>query len=138
MNRLFIIKYFFLACMEFMIIDDSAFDLFTQEKLLMKSGLASRVTTFASPQQALEHLDRLISICKTVILLDLQMPDLNGFQFTEEFAKLPESIKSNIRIFMISSTVDSSDIEEAESNPHIIKLLSKPLEISVLRALLEK
>ncbi|TLV02580.1 response regulator [Dyadobacter luticola] len=125
--------------MEFIIIDDSAFDLFTQEKLLLKSGLASKVQTFFSPQTALEHLRSHSSgICDTVILVDLQMPELNGFEFAERYGLLPEEVRGHIRLFMISSTVDSSDIDEAESNPHIIKLLSKPLEIPVLKGLLNE
>ncbi|NIJ53631.1 response regulator [Dyadobacter arcticus] len=119
--------------MEFIIIDDSVFDLFTQEKLLLKSGLATRVLTFGSAEQALDYLNLLDgTIRKTIILLDLQMPGLNGFEFTEQFALLSENMRSNIYLFMISSTVDPSDIAEAESNQYIIKLLAKPLDIQEL------
>lgn len=125
--------------MEFIIVDDSVFDLFTQEKLLLKSGLTETVRTFNSPQQAIEHLrEHGEGMPETVILLDLQMPGLNGFEFTQHYGLLPEAVRKRIRLFMISSTVDISDIEEAESNPYIIRLLSKPLEIPVLRELLRK
>lgn len=125
--------------MEFIIVDDSVFDLFTQEKLLLKSGLTETVRTFNSPQQAIEHLrEHGERMPETVILLDLQMPGLNGFEFTQHYGLLPEAVRKRIRLFMISSTVDISDIEEAESNPYIIRLLSKPLEIPVLRELLRK
>lgn len=125
--------------MEFIIVDDSVFDLFTQEKLLLKSGLTETVRTFNSPQQAIEHLREHGEVMpETVILLDLQMPGLNGFEFTQHYGLLPEAVRKRIRLFMISSTVDISDIEEAESNPYIIRLLSKPLEIPVLRELLRK
>ena len=125
--------------MEFIIIDDSVFDLFTQEKLLLKSGLADKVHTFGRAQDALEYLkDQNADIPETVILLDLQMPGLNGFEFTEVYGHLPATLRSRIRLFMISSTVDASDIETATENPFIIQLLSKPLEISVLKELLEK
>ncbi|MCF0068913.1 response regulator [Dyadobacter sp. CY261] len=125
--------------MEFIIVDDSVFDLFTQEKLLLKSGLTETVRTFNSPQQAIEHLSSQgAEIPETVILLDLQMPGINGFEFTEHYGLLPEAVRKRIRLFMISSTVDISDIEQAESNPYIIQLLSKPLEIPLLRELLDQ
>ena len=123
--------------MEFIIVDDSVFDQFTQEKLLLKSGLTTTVKTFSSGQQAIEHLrEQDASMPDTVILLDLQMPGINGFEFTEQYGMLPSAVRKRIRLFMISSTVDVSDIEQAEANPYIIQLLSKPLEIPLLRELL--
>jgi CheY-like chemotaxis protein len=125
--------------MEFIIIDDSVFDLFTQEKLLLKSGLTTTVRPFSSPNEAIAYLKRHgWDLPETVILLDLQMPEINGFEFAAQYGKLPGSIRSKIKLFMISSTVDEADIEEAKNNPYIIQLLSKPLEIPVLRALLAK
>jgi CheY-like chemotaxis protein len=125
--------------MEFIIIDDSVFDLFTQEKLLLKSGLAKTVRPFNSASDAMEYLklsDE--TFPETVILLDLQMPGINGFEFTVHYASLPASLRDKVKLFMISSTVDIVDIEEASSNPHIIELLAKPLEITLLRELLGK
>ncbi|SDD81405.1 Response regulator receiver domain-containing protein [Dyadobacter soli] len=124
--------------MEFIIVDDSVFDQFTQEKLLLKSGLTDTVRTFSSAQQAIDHLrEQDVNMPETVILLDLQMPGLNGFEFTEQYGLLPIALRKRIRLFMISSTVDLSDIEQAEANPYIIQLLSKPLEIPLLRELLK-
>ena len=124
--------------MEFILIDDSAFDLFTQEKLLLKSGLAHSVKAFSSAQAAIDFLWKASNtLPETVMLLDIQMPEVNGFEFTGLYAKLPDSLRGRIKLYMISSTVDIDDIEEVRSNPYVIELLSKPLEIPVLRALLE-
>jgi CheY-like chemotaxis protein len=123
--------------MEFILIDDSTFDLFTQEKLLLKSGLAKSVRAFSSAQSAIDFLWNAINtLPETVVLLDIQMPEVNGFEFTRLYAELPGSLRSRIKLFMISSTVDIADFEEVRMNPHVIELLSKPLEIPVLRALL--
>ncbi|WP_439582816.1 response regulator [Dyadobacter bucti] len=123
--------------MEFILIDDSVFDLLTEEKLLLKSGLTDTVKSFSSAQEAIKFLkEQTGAMPETVILLDLQMPEINGFEFTRHFAEMSEEMRKRIRIYMISSTVDSMDIEEARANPYIIELLSKPLEIPVLRSLL--
>lgn len=116
------------------LIDDSSFDLFIYEKLLIKSGITLSVKTFNSAREALNYLvTNEIEIPETVILLDLQMPDMNGFEFIDNFALASQSLKSKIKIFMLSSTIDSRDIDNAKSSPYIIDLLPKPLEINQLK-----
>lgn len=120
--------------LNFFLIDDSSFDLFIYEKLLIKSGITNSVKTFNSARDALKHLEGQASEHpETIILLDLQMPDMNGFEFIDEFDKLPEALREKFRIFMLSSTIDTRDIEKAKASPHIIDLLPKPLEIPFLK-----
>ena len=120
--------------LNFFLIDDSAFDLFIYEKLLIKSGITNSVKTFNSARDALKHLiGQAESLPDTIILLDLQMPDMNGFEFIDEFDQLPEVLRQKIRIFMLSSTIDTRDIEKAKASQHIIDLLPKPLEIPFLK-----
>lgn len=120
--------------LNFFLIDDSAFDLFIYEKLLIKSGITNSVKTFNSARDALKHLiAQAENLPDTIILLDLQMPDMNGFEFIDEFDQLPEALRQKIRIFMLSSTIDTRDIEKAKASQHIIDLLPKPLEIPFLK-----
>ena len=120
--------------LNFFLIDDSAFDLFIYEKLLIKSGITNSVKTFNSARDALKHLiAQAESLPDTINLLDLQMPDMNGFEFIDEFDQLPEALRQKIRIFMLSSTIDTRDIEKAKASQHIIDLLPKPLEIPFLK-----
>lgn len=120
--------------LNFFLIDDSSFDLFIYEKLLIKSGITNSVKTFNSARDALKHLEGQASEHpETIILLDLQMPDMNGFEFIDEFDLLPEALREKFRIFMLSSTIDTRDIEKAKASPHIIDLLPKPLEIPFLK-----
>ncbi|MCE7063658.1 response regulator [Dyadobacter sp. CY326] len=120
--------------LHFFLIDDSAFDLFIYEKLLLKSGITDSVKTFNSARDALKHLvSQGANLPESVILLDLQMPDMNGFEFIEEFDSLPPLLQEKIRIFMLSSTIDTRDIDKARASLHILDLLPKPLEIATLK-----
>jgi len=122
------------AQFNFLLIDDSAFDLLIYEKLLLKSGISKTVKTFNSARDALKYLlDEGTALPETVILLDLQMPDMNGFEFIEEYDSAPNFMKEKIRVFMLSSTIDSRDIEKAKASLHIIDLLPKPLDIASLK-----
>ncbi|MCF0040285.1 response regulator [Dyadobacter fanqingshengii] len=120
--------------LHFFLIDDSAFDLFIYEKLLIKSGITDSVKTFNSARDALKHLvSQADTLPESIILLDLQMPDMNGFEFIDEFDHLPLMLQEKIRIFMLSSTIDTRDIDKAKASQHIIDLLPKPLEIATLK-----
>ncbi|WP_254562539.1 response regulator [Dyadobacter diqingensis] len=124
---------------DFILIDDSAFDLFIYEKLILKSGIGNSVKPFNAAQDALDFLvGEGDNLPETVILLDLQMPGMNGFEFIDQFDLLPESLKNKIRIYMLSSTIDTRDIEKAKASIHIIDLLSKPLEIGLLKSILQE
>ena len=123
--------------LHFFLIDDSTFDLFIYEKLLKKSGITDSVRTFNSARDALKHLvSEADSLPDSIILLDLQMPDMNGFEFIDEFDQLPESLHKKIKLFMLSSTIDTRDIDKAKASQHIIDLLPKPLEITNLKKIL--
>lgn len=119
----------------FILIDDSSFDLFIYEKLIVKSGIANSVKAFNSARLALEYLiSEENNIPDSVILLDLQLPGMNGFEFVDKFHSVSDALKNKIKIFMLSSTIDSTDIEKARASPYILDLLSKPLEMPLLQA----
>lgn len=119
--------------LNFILIDDSTFDLFVYERLLVKSGITGSINKYHSARAALSWLSvEGQQLPETVILLDLQMPDMNGFEFIEAYHSLDDSVKEKIKIYMLSSTIDSSDIERVRKSPYIIELLSKPLEVDLL------
>lgn len=71
-----------------------------------------------------------------IILLDIQMPIMNGFEFLEEFQKLDNEIKKRIQIYVLSSTLDPDEIKHIEENKYVTKFLNKPFPIEELKKLL--
>lgn len=122
----------------FLLIDDSEFDLFVYGSIIKKSGIARSLKSFRSAQDALVFLEaEAESLQPTVILLDLQMSGMNGFEFMEQYRHLPEKLIQKVRLFMLSSTIDRSDIDRVKADPYILDLLSKPLEIPPLLKLID-
>ncbi len=72
-----------------------------------------------------------------VILLDIQMPIMSGFEFLDEYDALPEDLKRETRIFVLSSTLDGKDIERAKGNKHVHSFWSKPLSVERLQSLVD-
>lgn len=64
-----------------------------------------------------------------IILLDIKMPVMDGFEFLSRYDSLSEDIKSGTEIFMLSSTLDATDIKKANENNYVKKLFSKPLPV---------
>ncbi len=114
----------------FIIIDDSQLDCFIGEKIIQNTGTYSSIKSFAESQDALETIinnPRSPEDPMTIIVLDIQMPFMNGFQFVEAFEKLPDYIRSKYAIFMFSSSINESDKNRIENHPAILKFYSKPI-----------
>ena len=118
----------------FLLVDDSLLDLFIHKKMISISNIAESITTFNSAEEALEYLKENESVLpECIMLLDLQMPGMNGFEFIDVFANLSDRIKNSVRIFILSSTVDHGDIKKAQENPFIEDMISKPVDVNFLK-----
>jgi response regulator RpfG family c-di-GMP phosphodiesterase len=117
----------------FILIDDSSFDLLIYEKLLKKNEVAKSIRPFLSARVALEYIiQNGAEMPPSVLMLDVQIPGMNGFEFLDKFHELSEMIKKKFTIFMLSSTIDDKDILKANQNPYIVEMLNKPLNIQDL------
>ena len=115
------------------LIDDNEIDLKINAKLISISKLFSEIIICKSADEALTYLTNEFEkkeLIKTFILLDIQMPEMNGFEFLIHYKHLPKSILEHCLLAMLSSTLDFGDIKKAEANLHVTKLLKKPLSIN--------
>ena len=112
-----------------LLIDDSDFDNLINEQIVKASGFASTITIKQSAMEALDFLRASNSPnLPSIIFLDLMMPEMDGFDFLEQFDKLEDHIRNNCKVVVISSSIDHDDIERAQSNKYVIKFISKPLK----------
>ena len=71
-----------------------------------------------------------------LVLLDINMPLMNGWQFLEEHEKLEENKKVHI-VMMLSSSISNEDIKRAKDIPAIKKFIRKPLSSETIKEILE-
>ena len=120
--------------LRYILIDDSEFDLFLNKEFLLMSGITGPIESFDSATDALAFIIKEGDEVKdSVILLDIHMPIMNGFEFLEKFELFPEHIKNRFKVFMVSSTLDFKDREQSKNSKIVIDLLPKPLNVNLLK-----
>lgn len=103
-----------------------------------RMGMEDRVKTFTNPELALDDLRyRDNPNEKTLILLDINMPEMSGFEFLE-FMMLEDFPKTN-EVLLVTSSESDADKEEAEKYGKYVKeFITKPLRIEHLEDYLQK
>jgi CheY-like chemotaxis protein len=109
-----------------LLIDDNYIDNFVTRKILQSGNFVEDIIVRQSPDEAIESL-LTGTIQPDVIFLDIRMPLMSGFEFLEEYDKLVFPNKENIKIFMLSSSLDPTDIKKSELNKHITNFIHKPV-----------
>jgi response regulator RpfG family c-di-GMP phosphodiesterase len=116
-----------------LLVDDNYIDNFVTRRLLESSKFAETIIVSESPIEAIKML-RDGSVKPDVIFLDIRMPLMSGFEFLEAYDKLSID-KSNVKIFLLSSSFDPTDIKRSSDNKYITHFIHKPLSIKILEEL---
>ncbi|WP_439489902.1 response regulator [Algoriphagus sp.] len=119
---------------EIILIDDDPISLLLSKLLLEKTDVLSRkikLTSFDAPQEGLKHILNLVKDnktdkCNLKVLLDINMPALNGWEFLSQLNIFdPEK---EIRVIMHSSSKSEQDISKALTDSRVDCYIVKPME----------
>jgi len=116
-----------------LLIDDNYIDNFVTRKILQNSNFAETIVVVRSADEAIVSL-REGSVKPDVIFLDVRMPVMSGFEFLDEYDKI-DIYKEDIKIFMLSSSLDPLDLRKSSDNKYISQFIHKPLTQKVLEEL---
>jgi len=115
-----------------LLIDDDDATNFYNEIMLEEWELANEIHISTNGRKGLDFLKEnengFNQKKNALILLDINMPIMDGFQFLDAFASLPIANKENLSIVMLSSSSHPMDIEKANKYTFLKGFMSKPLE----------
>lgn len=115
------------------IIDDDKIFTFVLKKILEKNKNFNQILDFKNGEEVLLMLT-LHNFKPDVILLDINMPVIDGWQFLEALEKLPN--KEQYKIFIMSSSIDKTDIEKSKTFSTVVDFISKPINNEKLNKLI--
>ncbi|WP_374950778.1 response regulator [Mucilaginibacter sp.] len=117
-----------------LLIDDNYIDNFVTRKILESGKFAEDIVVHQSPTDAIEAL-RDGSVKPDVIFLDIRMPQMTGFEFLLEFETIEWEGKEKVKIFMLSSSLDPTDMSNSLNNKYVAQFVHKPLTHEALEEL---
>lgn len=121
-------------------IDDDYATNFYHEIVVTDSGIVEDQKYFGSTVLALKHFKELqentVEKLPEVIFLDINLPEMTGWEFLAEFKNL--KLDPMPKVVMLSTTLDPLDKIKAKENPLVLELIDKPLTIDYLSGLKNK
>lgn len=111
-----------------MLIDDNAVDQKLYTRLIRKSGLIREAHSFVMAEDALEFLADPASPRIDVILLDINMPRMNGFEFLDAATARFGDNFAKAAVIMLTTSISARDQQRAASYRVVRDYIHKPLE----------
>jgi len=128
-------KIFIMESTHFVIVDDDAINNRLCQLCIARHFGDVPIKSYQDPNLALraigsgydENLEK-----PTVLFLDIQMPQINGWQFLDQFGAFPEAVRRQFKIYILSASTDRANIEAANNHPLVSGFLSKPLTAAAM------
>lgn len=116
--------------MKYILIDDDPIINLVHKRIIQKVDETAEIEVFVSGSKALDYLKKKKNSDKEVILLDINMPEMNGFEFLDEVVKDKLIKRDALNIFILTSSLNNKDYEQAKSYPILKGYLGKPLNVN--------
>ncbi|GCD76815.1 response regulator [Thermaurantimonas aggregans] len=129
--------------MNVLIIDDNQIDLLINQRVVKNLMPEAEIKSCISAIDALKYLEYLhinqeFEKLPDIILLDIRMPIMDGFEFLEKLNESP-SLKLKIpKVLLVTSSIDPLDVQRSNEHPLVKGFIGKPLKMNALQEIINK
>ncbi|WP_026956804.1 response regulator [Algoriphagus vanfongensis] len=129
-----------------LLVDDDDATNFINRKILSRLNIAQQIHVALNGKEAIEFLENQEGsqaedaevVTPQLILLDINMPVMDGWEFMDAYHLLPQEKKAEVIVVMLSTSGNPDDIKRAQSNPEISGYNTKPLHPDLMLEIIEK
>lgn len=130
---------------EVLLVDDDDITLMLCEVAMEHNNFAQKITKTRNGIEALDYFDKLKSETKQkegvkapdLVFLDLNMPYMDGWEFLEVFERQFGGIYPDVKIYILTSSVDPLDFSHSKTHKSVVGFLHKPFTSESLREIME-
>ena len=126
---------------EVLLVDDYDADNYMHEMLFEEMGVSEKITIKTNGKDAIDYLTTAQDgrhPCPELILLDINMPIMNGWEFLKAYQNLNEDVRGDVVLMMVTTSLNPDDRCAAESSTDINDFVTKSLSEDSLNSLLRK
>jgi CheY-like chemotaxis protein len=111
------------------IVDDDPVNNMICSKIIDLVLANAYIQTFTNPEIGLKYIQGIAAekdAPRTILFLDINMPEMTGWQFMDQFNQIAN--KKAVEVYILSSSVNDADRYQAEDNADILGYIVKPLD----------
>lgn len=126
---------------DIILIDDDKATNFLHTMVIKKAIEVDTIHVFQKATEALAFLHEWPEshdYCPDIILLDINMPVMNGWEFLEEYHKMNDACKAKVVVVMLTTSLHPNDNLKAEKDPNLKSFMNKPLTKEMVLALVDE
>lgn len=112
------------------IIDDDPIFVYSTKRIMKEVDFSDEIMVYNNGQDAIEAIEDIVESGESIppiIFLDLNMPIMNGWEFLDEFVKIPNPNREKTVIYIISSSIDPRDLERIKNYEIVDNYILKPV-----------
>lgn len=118
-----------------LLIDDDVNTNFYNRILFEQAKVSDEIIEFQNAEEGLDFLKKESEV--SLILLDINMPIMNGWQFLEAYEELDQKQKEAIIVVMLTSSINIDDQEKATMYGSVKKFIRKPITPDLIKEIME-
>ena len=111
-------------------VDDDKLFVYLTRKTIEAANFGGQIKEFGDGEEAINYLKQIAAdteLLPDIILVDLNMPIMDGWEFLEEYTLIKQEMRKKATIYLVSSSISPHDIERAKDVSLVSAFLIKPL-----------